>query len=532
MVNTEVNVLEQGANKTKNDPLALANSDHPGAQLVASVFNGSNFLSWSRAVKLALGAKNKLGLINGGLAASDNDSDEEERFLRADYMVRCWILNSMIGSISEGFMYVDSTKELWDEVNERFGQSNGPLLYQLKRGLGNLTQGSMNVVEYYGKLKRAWDEIFSLEGYPDCHCKRCNCDVNKRIQELANTNKLMQFLLGLNDNFENVRSSILAMDPFPSINKAYYLVQQVEKQKSITAGNDQSSNGGASQESSALNANRGYGRGKNSGGYFGNNNYNGGQSGQSFGTSRGNSGPTGSYLERKEVAKKAKMEKKCNHCNQRGHTVDECFKIHGYPEWFQELKNKNRTTAAVSEMEESSLSFGEGTSSIQKQGSQMDNVLVNVCQEMREMLRMMKGKGLTEFSGMVFVMNSFKNDKEIASSWIIDTGASDHMTCNSSLLSLRRKLHRNVSICLPDGSVKYVDEIGDIKLTNGLFLKGVFLVPEFKQNLLSVGKLLDDNQLDVSLDKRKCVFQDLKNGKELLRGTRHEGGLYRTQLKP
>lgn len=114
------------------DPTNLSNSDHPGAQLIATQFNGKNFLSWSYGVKMALGAKNKLGFIDGSVMKPTIGSEGYEFWKRADYMVRCWLLNSMVGSISESFIYVNSAKQLWDEVLERYGQSNGPLLYQLK----------------------------------------------------------------------------------------------------------------------------------------------------------------------------------------------------------------------------------------------------------------------------------------------------------------------------------------------------------------------------------------------------------------
>ena len=120
-----------------NVPLNLSNSDNPGAQLVVSVFNGGNYLNWSCTVQLALGAKNKLGFINGKLPHPIPESDDEERWIRCDFMVRCWILNSVIGSISEVLMYADSSKILWDEVTERYCQANGPLLFQLKRTLSN-----------------------------------------------------------------------------------------------------------------------------------------------------------------------------------------------------------------------------------------------------------------------------------------------------------------------------------------------------------------------------------------------------------
>ena len=50
---------------TINDPLHIASSDHPGNALTNTPFNGSNFLGWSRNVKMALGAKLKLGFIDG-----------------------------------------------------------------------------------------------------------------------------------------------------------------------------------------------------------------------------------------------------------------------------------------------------------------------------------------------------------------------------------------------------------------------------------------------------------------------------------
>nr|GEX18915.1 hypothetical protein [Tanacetum cinerariifolium] len=46
--------------------------------------------------------------------------------------------------------------------------------------------------------------------------------------------KLIQFLMKLNDEYEYVRSQIIAMDPLPTVNKAYYIIQQIEKQKQVT----------------------------------------------------------------------------------------------------------------------------------------------------------------------------------------------------------------------------------------------------------------------------------------------------------
>ena len=48
-----------------NDPYFLHSSDHPSMILVSAPLVGTNYLSWSCSIKIALGAKHKLGFING-----------------------------------------------------------------------------------------------------------------------------------------------------------------------------------------------------------------------------------------------------------------------------------------------------------------------------------------------------------------------------------------------------------------------------------------------------------------------------------
>lgn len=69
-------------------------------------------------MKFALGAKSKLGLIDGSCTRSSVGNPDCPRWIKADFMVRCWLLNSMEGSISETFIYVDSAKQLWEELVE------------------------------------------------------------------------------------------------------------------------------------------------------------------------------------------------------------------------------------------------------------------------------------------------------------------------------------------------------------------------------------------------------------------------------
>ena len=56
---------ESDAVYTIDEAFTLHSSDHPGMTLVLAPLNGDNYLSLSRYVKIALGAKNKLNFIDG-----------------------------------------------------------------------------------------------------------------------------------------------------------------------------------------------------------------------------------------------------------------------------------------------------------------------------------------------------------------------------------------------------------------------------------------------------------------------------------
>ncbi|PWA55348.1 hypothetical protein CTI12_AA427390 [Artemisia annua] len=111
----------QNTVNTINDPLYLASSDHPAMVLTNTPFNGGNFLGWSRNVKMALGAKLRLGFIDGSCPKPLVTVVNVQRWIRCDYMVTCWILNSMVNELSEAFLYAQSACELWKEIAERYG---------------------------------------------------------------------------------------------------------------------------------------------------------------------------------------------------------------------------------------------------------------------------------------------------------------------------------------------------------------------------------------------------------------------------
>jgi len=71
---------------------------------------------------------------------------------------------------------------------------------------------------------------------PWCGCKKCECDVNinEKLQAYLEEQKIIQFLMGLNESYTAVRGNILMMTPLPSLSEIYSLLVQEERQRQVS----------------------------------------------------------------------------------------------------------------------------------------------------------------------------------------------------------------------------------------------------------------------------------------------------------
>ncbi|XP_074306315.1 uncharacterized protein LOC141641557 [Silene latifolia] len=188
------------------DHLHLTNADQALIQLIPQVFDGKAFLHWSKTLCIALITKNKLGFVNVRYPKPPETHENHYDWIRTDYTVMRWILHSLDPKIVAGLSYVTSSKQLWDELQERYNQSNAPFLYQLHKDVVQITQGDSSVTYYYAKLRSVWEDNAIFGSYSwMCLWK-----------------------------YEHTRSQILAIKPLPKVNQAFAIVNQVETQKNIS----------------------------------------------------------------------------------------------------------------------------------------------------------------------------------------------------------------------------------------------------------------------------------------------------------
>ncbi|KAK9732656.1 hypothetical protein RND81_04G013300 [Saponaria officinalis] len=484
-----------------DDPLFHSSSDQPYMQLTAYFFNGHNFLSWKRDSYHALISKNKEGFLDGSVKKPDKTDKRFHQWIRCDLMVMKWLLNSIEprirDTVQDTVQYVNSSKELWSELLERYGQTNSVEIYQLRKELGGITQDNTSLIEYYSKLKQTLESI-------------CSCKLLKRIVDRDTNNKPLQFLMGLNGGYESVKTHILSMEPLPPLNKALSLLQKIERQKQVSDALDVLGEANAyAVQHSVLQS--------------------------EFKKPRLSPHSSDSVV------------KICSNCNQRGHVRDDCFKLKDCTFlWKKRIYQRalggtnvykrsahNVDTVGASALEDEALlndplstdsatPAGLNSSPTAISPDLMSGIVNSVLQEVIKVFGDNSGAQTANFAGSQSFSSAFTViNAPNTCDWIVDIGASDHMCSHLGLLTNIRSLERPIIVALPDGTFKTVHQMGEHHLTSSVILHNVLFVPDFKQNLLSVGKLLDDSNV-TDLSSKVTVIQGKRDaGLYKIKGMKH-----------
>ncbi|KAJ0790577.1 putative transcription factor interactor and regulator CCHC(Zn) family [Helianthus annuus] len=312
-----------------SNPLYLHPSDHPGMILVSKSFDGTGLAAWKRGMTIALLAKNKLDFVKSEFVRPIKVS-QLSLWERCNNMVISWILNTLSREIAESVLYTESAYQLWQDLNDRYGQANGAKLYQLQKNLCQITQRNNDIANYFAKVKTNWDGLSSLNLIPSCTCGAAHI-IAKRDED----QRLIQFLIGLNSSYDVIRGSILMMQPLPSINQAYGILIHKEKQREISA------TGQFFSESASMNVSTQH---------------------QGF----------------KSVKFDNRKDMVCTHCKKTGHLANKCYRLVGFPKDFK--FTKTRRGAA-------NMAFDSDSDSSSKVSQPSPSITVDQYNELMQMLQ-------------------------------------------------------------------------------------------------------------------------------------------------
>ncbi|KZV55756.1 hypothetical protein F511_21252 [Dorcoceras hygrometricum] len=381
-------------------------------------------------------------------------------------MVISWIMNSVSREIADSLLYISTAYEIWNDLRDRFHQSNAPRIFQVKRLLAELHQGAMDINSYYTKMRTLWDEMNDFQPISVCRCGSMKEWMDYQNQECA-----MQFLMGL------------MMDPLPVISKIFSLVVQEERQSSIHQGV------GGKHLDQPLVMNHG----------------------ANVAAVKGTYNPKG--------IKSDKVT--CTHCHLPNHTIDKCYKLHGYPPGHPRYKLKQ--SDKKSHMIQSQPQADETASFVG------DILKPEHCRQLIDFLssQLQLGNGTTIESSTSCFNGTYSLSTSHTAfppfSWIIDTSATHHICCSLHHFVSSKPFNSNVT--LPNNLNIPVTNIGSVMLLPEIILKNVRFVPQFKFNLLSISSLTKQIPCSVSFSSELCQILVLNQARTIGTG-RRVGDLY------
>ncbi|KAK9688915.1 hypothetical protein RND81_09G021400 [Saponaria officinalis] len=380
-------------------------------------------------------------------------------------MVLRWLLNSLARDIRANVIYAKSSKELWTELVKRYGQLKALKLYQLKK-----------------------DVIYT-------------CHLMKLLLERETHSKVIQLLMGLNSGYDSVKTHILSMDILCPMNKAL---------------------GFSSKRSSSSN------------------------------------------WKKLMLDKEDKEARECTHCLRKVNNIEECFKLktcafcntrchikeycyklkalnvkagrssHGYrrnannadvlaynPKQITEnnipldyYSNSQYFSAHMSSSSQTDLSNVMNSEVVQEI---VNNVMSQVLQGFHDKTPSTEDKSShsIHLAGICCYL-SFSvfsgSSMSYTADWIIDSRASNHMAFYYSFLTDIHALNTPI--------------LGVVAISPHITLLNVIYNPDFKQNLLSVGRLIDKSNMTLVFLQNDCLFPD-RSSNEVLARAYGIGGLYK-----
>jgi hypothetical protein len=380
-----------------------------------------------------------------------------------------------------------------------------------------MSQEDQSVSSYFTALKGLWDELLIYRPLPVCLCGKCSCGVLKTLTEYHHQEYVLQFLIGLNESFSHVKGQILLMDPLPPINKVFSLIVQHERQKEIfgslsTMHNNASTlftKGPASSPSSHIR-------------------------------------PTTNSSNPRHGKPSAirKDRPTCTHCGVYGHTMEKCYRLHGFPPGFKFTKGQqaaeHHSVHQVSEADSSTAALPLIQEQIQQLFAMIKTKNSDVVSSVNQ-VGIPQNHLVPNMSGNLSTFSaSFNNHSphsvfssistfQVASRlvnqlWIIDTGATDHMVCSLSFFTI---IIATISkfVKLPNGQLVSVTHVGTVRISSSLILTDVLCVPSFSFNLISASKLTKFFSCCLIFLADFCFIQNLLTWKMIGVG-RENAGLF------
>lgn len=209
----------------------------------------------------------------------------------------------------------------------------------------------------------------------------------------------------------------------------------------------------------------------------------------------------------------------CDYCQRSNHSRDKCWKLHGKPDNWKDTRNNRRdsrglqvTTDTTSRTNDNNFNFSLSKEQMEKLYQVLNAQSSNQNQSTAQGQQSQPASGTSLLAQKGTFMTALSGISEVAEPWVIDSGATDHMTGCANLFCSYKPSPGNLKIKIADGSLTTVVGTGTINISPQITLKDALHVPKLSCNLLSVSKITKDQNCTAQFSHSICKFQDMTSG--------------------
>jgi transposase InsO family protein len=437
-----------------------------------------NYISWARHAQLILSSHGYGDLL---LPNEKVDIQSDASAKQINDKVLVWMLGSMEPTVREQVETMASVSEVWTALENQFaGKSNKMQATRVMHELTHLKQDSKSITEYAGEMKKL---------YRDLHYYHPFEPVDKR--DLAIHHRWFEsfvskiFLDGLDQKFNLRRQLIFSKPEWPSLEDIVSNVMEEETRLADGIVDSQKVADARAAMSQSMHIPR-----------------------------KGVSADNNKWF--------------CDYCKKKGHSKENCYKLHGFPPGWQ--KGRSQQGGVVGgKWKNANHAAPTG---------EVPAVDLQALEEFKSKLKISEGssssQGSSKADSSFFVTSEGMKSQAHTSttqsrSWIIDTGATNHMTGASHLFSSYKSCSGKDKVRVANGSTSSIIGRGSIWCTKTLSLSPVLHVPNFPVNLLSVSSITKSLNCIGWFDPTCCAFQEIGTGRLLGTGTVRDGLYYLDQ---
>jgi hypothetical protein len=420
--------MTEALNRTQTSTI----TSEPSAALIGIKLDGSNYALWSQVVEMYISGKDKLGHINGDFPQPLPTDPSFRKWRTDNAIVKGWLITSMDPSLFGNFIRFPTAKAVWDSIATTFfNGSDTSQVYDLRRRVTHLKQASGSLEKYYTDLQGLWREIDFRRPNPI----ECSVDI-QHYNKITQEDRVYVFLDGLDDRLDKIRADVLQMKPFPSVEQAYaHVRREAIRQQVMTSHNTDGIPGAVLASKGLMLSN--------------------------------------STLNKTTKTRTTNDAKKCSHCGNQKHTRENYFLLHGYPDWWHDLQARKRRNGA-------GTTGSPGKATVVAATEPHLSLIQPVPTSTEAPPHLNSGN-----SGLALLTS---HNDAACNTWLLDSGATDHMTFDASNFS-HTSSPRRTSIANANGGISPVTGAGSVTLSSSLHLTNTLLVPSLSHKLMSVGQL-------------------------------------------